>query len=103
MRGTCVFGLTDADIWRLDIFEGSEYLRKKVKIKVLEDGLEVEVDAETYIWCGPQDGLENQEWSFDDFKAEKLHRWIGEAAEYEGEIRPSIVGPSIEKKWLINS
>lgn len=36
MRGAYVTGLTDADIWRLDIFEGSEYERVKVKCRVLK-------------------------------------------------------------------
>ena len=31
-------GLTDGDIWRLDIFEGSEYERRKAKVRVLEQG-----------------------------------------------------------------
>src|SRR6186713_2175264 len=36
VRGTLVTGLTDGDIWRLDIFEGSDYKRRKVSVRVLE-------------------------------------------------------------------
>ncbi|RMZ68179.1 disease resistance Aig2 [Pyrenophora seminiperda CCB06] len=35
VRGTLVTGLTDADIWRLDLFEGSEYERRRVGVRVL--------------------------------------------------------------------
>src|SRR5271170_6703658 len=36
VRGSVVTGLTQGDIYRLDIFEGDQYLRKKVKVKVLK-------------------------------------------------------------------
>lgn len=107
MRGTLVDGLTDGDIWRLDIFEGSEYQRRKVKVEVLPlpdkaeqrggtvdlGGLtgEVEggggmqgelVDAETYIWIAGARRLQPEEWDFDEFVREKMKRWVGrEAAE----------------------
>lgn len=35
VRGTIVSGLTDMDIRRLDIFEGDQYVRRKVKVQVL--------------------------------------------------------------------
>src|ERR1700761_2332787 len=35
VRGTIVTGLTDGDIWRLDIFEGDEYERRRTKARVL--------------------------------------------------------------------
>jgi hypothetical protein len=38
VRGTLVTGLTDGDMWRLDIFEGSEYERRKVKVRLLTSG-----------------------------------------------------------------
>jgi hypothetical protein len=37
VRGTVVQGLTQEDIWRLDTFEGDEYERRKVTVKVLPD------------------------------------------------------------------
>ena len=73
VRGTYVTGLTDADVWRLDIFEGSEYHRDDVKAKLLktigkEDGdgnVEgEEVTCETYIWISDPSGLEDDEWDF---------------------------------------
>ncbi|KAJ4986508.1 AIG2-like family protein [Stagonosporopsis vannaccii] len=35
VRGTLVRGLTDGDMWRLDIFEGDEYERRDVKVRLL--------------------------------------------------------------------
>ena len=37
VRGTVVSGLTEGDLWRLDIFEGSQYERRRVAVKVLRD------------------------------------------------------------------
>jgi hypothetical protein len=116
VRGTLVEGLTDGDIWRLDIFEGSEYERRKVKVGVLrdkdkdkegeegmgdlsqseEDNIEgEEVEAETYIWTAGSHRLEPQEWDFAEFVKDKMKRWVGdEAAEtdegFQG--RPSMIG-----------
>ncbi|KAH7067884.1 AIG2-like family-domain-containing protein [Paraphoma chrysanthemicola] len=105
VRGTLVTGLTDGDIWRLDIFEGSEYQRRKVQVRVLEppsksknedqeegmgdltqppeDNIEGEqVEAETYIWIAGAAHLEPQEWDFAEFVRDKMRRWVGrEAAE----------------------
>ncbi|KAF1962498.1 hypothetical protein CC80DRAFT_487943 [Byssothecium circinans] len=102
VRGTLVQGLTDGDIWRLDIFEGSEYQRQKVKVRVLEqkdgerggggdaggigdlhqreeDNVEgEEVEAETYVWISGADALEASEWDFSEFVRDKMKRWTGE-------------------------
>jgi hypothetical protein len=99
VRGTLVEGLTDGDIWRLDIFEGSEYARRKVNVRVLEqkstkgeDGLGditqkedenvegPEVEAETYIWIAGAKYLEPEEWDFAEFVRDKMKRWVGSDA-----------------------
>ncbi|KAI8933374.1 hypothetical protein NX059_009991 [Plenodomus lindquistii] len=106
VRGTLVQGLTDGDIWRLDIFEGSEYQRRRVKVQVLplpkksakaqgddvdmsalaakaaEDnaGRGEQVDAETYIWIAGARRLEPEEWDFDEFVRDKMKRWVGREA-----------------------
>ncbi|KAF2113659.1 AIG2-like family-domain-containing protein [Lophiotrema nucula] len=110
VRGTLVTGLTDGDIWRLDIFEGDEYERIKVKVRVLEqkeegmgdvelkeeDNVEgEEVEAEVYAWIAGKNRLEPEEWDFGEFVREKLHRWAGREAEdvdsgFQG--RQSIIG-----------
>ena len=113
VRGTYVTGLTDSDIWRLDIFEGSEYERVKVTCALLEKqpekvfsgvvtsgneivhlgsmfnekGQEI-VEAETYLWIGGESRLEEREWDFDEFQREKMRFWVGDAGEeeYAGEL-----------------
>jgi len=81
-----VTGLTDADIYRLDIFEGDEYERQKVTCKILvkegdadgvgnEEG--EEVAAETYIWIAGKQRLEDREWDFAEFQREKMRFWVG--------------------------
>lgn len=37
--GTVVSGLTDGDLHRLDIFEGSQYAREKVSVRILTEAL----------------------------------------------------------------
>ena len=101
VRGAYVRGLTEGDIWRLDIFEGDEYERRKVKVKILKEvgddkgvgnveGEEVEV--ETYVWIVRKDKLEDKEWDFEEFRREKMHRWVGQREDYDGKLRPSILG-----------
>lgn len=113
VRGTLVEGLTDGDLWRLDIFEGSEYARQKVCVRVLEQEEESgggignvsqveraniegeEVDAESYIWIAGAGALESEEWDFAEFVRDKMSRWVGrEAAETDEGFagRPSING-----------
>ena len=98
VRGSLVTGLTDGDIWRLDIFEGDQYTRQKVRVTVLKDTaldaladeanlaahVEGEVEAETYVWTDPRDELEEEEWDFEEFKREKMWAWIGQAREENG-------------------
>ena len=95
VRGTLVHGLTDGDIWRLDIFEGSEYIRQTVTVYPLitiGDDLgygnveeEMGEDVETYVWIAREDHLEETEWDFKDFIRDKMWRWAGKESEKEGE------------------
>jgi hypothetical protein len=109
VRGTLVSGLTDADIWRLDIFEGNEYARRKVKVRLLR-GEEVEdvgkvltdaeleavkgeeVEVEAYVWVAGKQRLEAREWDFGEFVREKMGRWVGREAEREYAGRASLIG-----------
>ncbi|KAL1644373.1 hypothetical protein SLS58_004287 [Diplodia intermedia] len=100
VRGTLVAGLTDADMYRLDLFEGDEYERRRVRVRAPaggkvdaaglpsgegggEGGDEELVEAETYIWTAGERRLEDDEWDFDEFVREKLRFWVGEAASHE--------------------
>lgn len=95
VRGTYVQGLTAADIWRLDVFEGDQYSRAKVSLQLLgsdEVGTE-EVVAETYVWKDEKVGLEVGEWDFEEFQRDKMRRWVGLNTEYEGESRQFLLEP----------
>lgn len=94
VRGSYVSGLTDADMWRLDIFEGDEYIRTKVKVSLLDTVGDPEghgniegakQEAETYVWTAPNGRLEQEEWDFAEFQSEKMHRWVESEVEYQGE------------------
>ncbi|KAG9250890.1 AIG2-like family-domain-containing protein [Emericellopsis atlantica] len=80
VMGVYVTGLTDANMVKLDYFEGSEYKRQKVKVQLLdaEDGKPVEgeeKEAVTYVYMDPK-GLEHKEWDFEQFRKDKLRFWI---------------------------
>lgn len=107
VRGTLVTGLTDGDIWRLDIFEGDEYQRQRVNVRILEQTNKEgdqgmgdvnqredenqegeEVEAETYIWIAGANRLEAGEWDFTEFVRDKMRRWIGrDAAETDEGVK----------------
>ena len=103
VRGTYVSGLTDVDVWRLDIFEGDQYKRVNISCNLLSastsngemgsDGAETQlgeiVEAETYEWRDGSDKLEPREWDFEEFRREKIGRWIG-VEEYSGESESPI-------------
>ncbi|GLA49342.1 hypothetical protein AnigIFM63604_005005 [Aspergillus niger] len=102
--GTVVWGLTDGDVYRLDRFEGSEYEKRVVRVRVLEshhhdegdngkagdiqevlDAVETEgsetkegkeVEAVTYVWTAGKERLEDAEWDFEAFKRDKMAWWV---------------------------
>lgn len=87
MRGTFVTGLTEGDMWRLDIFEGDEYALRKVRLRLLSDRGEEdeeEVETETYVWVAGREKLEAGEWDFEAFRREKMGAWVGGGHEADG-------------------
>jgi hypothetical protein len=91
VRGTYVTGLTRLYIQNLDVFEGDEYRRSKVKVQLLKpDGNKQlvetgeEVETETYVWFDRRSNLETEEWDFEEFRRSKLHRWVDSSEEYQG-------------------
>ena len=103
--GTVVSGLTDGDVHRLDIFEGSDYVKEKVCVRVLREALSVEghdghdgdgkhlrdvldaagaefadegeeVSAATYVFIAGEGKLEEAEWDFEAFKRDKMAWWV---------------------------
>lgn len=91
--GTYVTGLTNADIYRLDLFEGPQYTLRDVKIRLLKKEGDAkghgnvegkEVETQTYIWIAGDDLLEHAEWDIETFRREKLRRWVGDSDEFQG-------------------
>lgn len=77
--GIFATGLTDANMVKLDFFEGSEYRRAKVDITLATAGSDQTAgdlvrSASTYIYLNP-DALEDGEWDFEHFRREKLRFW----------------------------
>lgn len=81
--GTYTTGLTDANMRRLDSFEGSQYVRRKVKVTLLTkvgntngvgNAKGEEKDAEVYVFTS-KDDLEDEEWDLEEFRREKLRFW----------------------------
>jgi hypothetical protein len=91
VRGAFITGLSDMDVRRLDLFEGSMYERRKVTVKLLRNvrlqenvpdsnlaSVEGdEVEAETYVWRDPVGHLEDREWDFENFRKTKMKEWAG--------------------------
>ena len=91
--GTLVTGLTRANMAKLDYFEGDQYERRKVKVKVLDQVGDVkgegnvegeEVEAEVYVFLEVGE-LEEGEWDLEEFRREKLGKWTRAGFVFEGE------------------
>jgi len=97
VRGVYATGLTDANVQRLDYFEGDGYRKEVVRVRLLEregdsekpvegdseklvegDGEKLvegeEVEAMVYVFKHPN-MLELGEWDFEHFRKERLQRW----------------------------
>ncbi|RKU40227.1 hypothetical protein DL546_002338 [Coniochaeta pulveracea] len=81
--GTYATGLTRDNIAKLDYFEGSQYVRRGAKVKLLEhvgntkgqgNVVGEERSAQTYIFLQKED-LEDREWDLEEFRREKLSTW----------------------------
>ncbi|KAJ7593223.1 hypothetical protein C8J56DRAFT_930596 [Mycena floridula] len=108
VRGTLVVGLSDADIYFLDVFEGSEYTRENVQVHPLgslvsiseysvspspsvppplpaKDELEQAIGAQTYVFRDIS-ALEPSLWSYEDFVQRNAWRWYGSAGDERRDI-----------------
>lgn len=61
VRGTYVYGLTDGDMWRLGIFEGPQYERRKTKVKLLTQKTDVGEGSKPYQGEGEQEQEKKEE------------------------------------------
>ena len=94
VRGTYVRGITSEDQVRLDLFEGVQYDRVRLPLNLIDEQGDKgeEKEADTYVWADDESDLEDGEWDFEEFKREKMRRWVGSDEEYEGELFSSLVG-----------
>ncbi|GAB1314254.1 hypothetical protein MFIFM68171_04464 [Madurella fahalii] len=83
VAGSLVTGLTKANLGKLDYFEGGQYERRRVKVKLLEKVGNTkgegnvegeEVTAETYVYLNEKD-LEDKEWDLEVFRRDRLQFW----------------------------
>lgn len=79
MRGVYATGLTEANLLKLDIFEGNEYERIDTKVRLLKKEGEKEVEGEVkeasvYVFLNP-DALEKREWDFEEFRQNRMKLW----------------------------
>ncbi|KAJ3947188.1 uncharacterized protein N0V96_003577 [Colletotrichum fioriniae] len=98
--GIYATGLTDANVLKLDFFEGSEYEKKMVTVRVRGGGggasagvgtgtgagteqQKEDKEAMAYIYKRPEN-LERVEWSFEEFRKDKMHVWTRESYVFEG-------------------
>lgn len=72
VRGVYATGLTEANMIKLDQFEGTEYVKETAKVRLVDTGEEVETTV--YVYQNPEE-LEAKEWDFEHFKREKLALW----------------------------
>ncbi|KPM44056.1 hypothetical protein AK830_g2550 [Neonectria ditissima] len=96
--GVYATGLTDANVHRLDYFEGSEYDKKTVRVRVLTEGVSSSSgdlrEALVYVFNQP-DSLEKREWDFAEFRKEKMNYWIqGELDLLEGQDSSTFPTPA---------
>ena len=55
------------------------------------------MEAETYVWAEGVKSLEDGEWDFEEFRREKMGRWVGNDEEYEGEPQIQVLSDTY---WL---
>jgi hypothetical protein len=87
-------GLTRANMQKLDFFEGDQYVRRRVRVALLDvvgidptgaDHVEGdEADADVYVFVNKSD-LEEAEWDFEHFRKERLKHWTRAGYVFSGE------------------
>ena len=94
VRGVYVTGLSRANLASLDAFEGSQYERRTVTVKLLakagdaatgEGNVEGE-ERVTGVYVFLEEGdLEGKEWDFDEFRRERMGSWTRAGFVFDGE------------------
>ncbi|KAF4975197.1 hypothetical protein FZEAL_7982 [Fusarium zealandicum] len=97
--GVYATGLTDANVEKLDTFEGGDYDKEKVHVKLLEkDGKPTthgeHKEAFVYVFLHREDTLE-EEWDFEDFRKTKMQSWTRGSWAYD----PDLAAQAVEDSW----
>ncbi|KAK9462689.1 uncharacterized protein V1516DRAFT_694750 [Lipomyces oligophaga] len=74
VTGILVQNITWAQLVTLDKFEGDEYERKTVVVKL--DGSNEVVEAQCYVWVDDIARLTGVDWDFSDFMKKRFSNWI---------------------------
>lgn len=80
VAGIVVSGVTDEQLDRLDLFEGDEYQRKAVEVRLVASTAMIACQA--YIYMDPNTVLA-ESWDFQEFETFKSHRWTSTSNEYD--------------------
>lgn len=80
VHGMLVKHITPAELERLDLFEGDEYVVQSVHVSALENGSVHPCLAYVFM---DHSLLEHVEWEFDTFEKEKIHHWTDQTDETE--------------------
>ncbi|KAM4056290.1 gamma-glutamyl cyclotransferase, AIG2-like domain-containing protein [Hirsutella rhossiliensis] len=87
VRGVYATGLTDANMQKLDYFEGDEYERVKATVQLLEkkgDDQAVSETKETFVYAFLfPECLERREWDFEEFRRDKMKMWTRNRLGYD--------------------
>ena len=90
--GIFTTGLTRANLERLDYFEGGDYERRTVSVRLLDEIGDIqghgqvegeERSAGVYVYLKEQD-LEDREWDLEEFRREKLQSWTRQGFIFAG-------------------
>ncbi|KAF9403427.1 hypothetical protein BGZ94_004607 [Podila epigama] len=95
VEGMLVYGHSPIQVARLDQFEGDEYTRELLPVKILEDVPDLfahgpslkagsVVEANVYVFTGPVEDLDQtREWDFEAFKNEHMEIWMRTGSEFD--------------------
>ncbi|KAJ2981923.1 hypothetical protein NQ176_g1723 [Zarea fungicola] len=80
VRGFYVTGLTDANMDKLNHYEGDEYVLENVQVRLEGDGSDSSEtagqvrDTSVYVFLHPE-VLERREWDFEEFRRDAMRFW----------------------------
>jgi gamma-glutamylcyclotransferase (GGCT)/AIG2-like uncharacterized protein YtfP len=74
VQGLLFIPRSEDDTRKLDNFEGDLYSRENVTVYVSVEGVEVGIEACTYVWC--DEGESNETWDFEEFVRDGLDEWL---------------------------